>query len=291
MNFKDLKQEFVKKVKDLYGVEDASILFFIILEHHKSWRKNEFHLNSLEVADVSLVSLFEEIAVELMNGKPVQYILGESWFFGFKFSVDSNVLIPRPETEELVEWAVAKLAERNGIDVLNTSIDVLDVGTGSGCIAITIKRKSPFTKVYAMDISSTALAVAKSNAFSNSAEVEFIQADILTYQSEKQYDLIVSNPPYVKVDEKGEMSNTVLDYEPHLALFVSNEDPLVFYKGIAVFGLTNLKTNGQLLMEINEYLGKEMIEMLERLGFIDVVLKKDMQGKDRMICCSKASGS
>jgi len=287
MNFKDLKQEFVKKVQDLYGEEESSILFFMILEHHKNWRKNEFLLNSLLVVDVSFVNLFEKIAVDLMNGKPVQYILGESWFYGLKFAVDSNVLIPRPETEELVEWALTKLIQGDGIDVLNKGRDVLDIGTGSGCIAITIKKKSTLTKVSALDVSRAALAVARSNAVGNSAEVSFIEGDILTYQSEKRYDLIISNPPYVKVDEKEEMNNTVLDYEPHLALFVSNEDPLVFYKAIAKFGLTNLNANGQLLMEINEYLGKEMVEMLQKVGFVDVVLKKDMQGKDRMICCSK----
>ncbi|MGF1925076.1 MAG: N5-glutamine methyltransferase family protein, partial [Bacteroidia bacterium] len=183
-----------------------------------------------------------------------------------------------PETEELVQW-VLQLANRH------TALKVLDIGTGSGCIAISLKKHLVNPDVSALDISSKALAVAHQNAISNGVDILFFEHDILkdTVLASSPYDIIISNPPYITLKEKEEMHKNVLAHEPHIALFVSNEKPLVFYEAIADFSLKNLKEGGLLLFEINEYLGKEMIQLLTNKGFTNIVLKKDLQGKDRMI--------
>ena len=188
------------------------------------------------------------------------------------------VLIPRPETEELIEWILDTVKNQ-------PASSILDIGTGSGCIAITLKKNLEQVDVSALDVSAEVLKIAKENAAVNSAALNFIHSDILTYSSPLKYDLIVSNPPYITQNEKEEMHQNVLAYEPHLALFVSNENPLVFYKSIADFALLNLKPKGKLFFEINEYLGKKTVEILSAKGFTDIVLKVDMQGKDRMISC------
>ncbi|HEY0177791.1 MAG TPA: HemK/PrmC family methyltransferase, partial [Pedobacter sp.] len=189
--------------------------------------------------------------------------------------------IPRPETEELVDWILQETA-MSAVPVDS----ILDIGTGSGCIAISLKKHLQDTAVTALDISAEALEVAKENAALNAAELNFIHSDVLEYSSPVKYSIIVSNPPYITEDEKAAMHQNVLLYEPHLALFVSNENPLVFYKSIADLALRHLQPSGKLFFEINEYLGKEMIEMLTDKGFTYIEMRKDMQGKDRMICCS-----
>ncbi|NCD71975.1 peptide chain release factor N(5)-glutamine methyltransferase [Mucilaginibacter agri] len=218
---------------------------------------------------------------QLQTGQPVQYILGYTEFYGLRFEVNSNVLIPRPETEELVNWVI----ESAPIPAVN----ILDIGTGSGCIAITLKHELKQAKVSAIDISKGALEVAKRNADSNHTPVNFIHADILNYEAinmDNRLDIIVSNPPYVTETDKRQMHTNVTDFEPHSALFVPEEDPLLFYIAIADFAIKNLKPGGLLFFEINESYGKETVEMLLNKSFKNIELRKDMSGRDRMIRCS-----
>ena len=214
----------------------------------------------------------------ILNGlkaqKPIQYLLGEAFFYGAVFKVNEAVLIPRPETEELVDWILEEKAQGQV---------VVDFGTGTGCIAISLKKHLKDASVTAVDISEEAIRTASENALINQTEVSFIHADILTFQSETKFDIIVSNPPYITEKERAEMHQNVLAHEPHLALFVTDERPLLFYEAVADFALRNLKENGSLFFEINEYLSQETIQMLKDKSFVFIELRKDMQGKDRMI--------
>ncbi|RZL18483.1 MAG: peptide chain release factor N(5)-glutamine methyltransferase [Pedobacter sp.] len=216
-----------------------------------------------------------KILTDLKTGKPVQQVLGETIFYGLPFKVTSNVLIPRPETEELVDWVINHVKDKKE--------SLLDIGTGSGCIPIVLKKHLPHLNVSSIDISSEALKVAAENAQLNKININLIEADILKYSTDKMYDVIVSNPPYIRELEKAEMHENVLIHEPHTALFVSDENPLIFYKAIADFALSNLNPNGYLFFEINEYLWEETLQILIDKRFKNIELKKDMQGKDRMI--------
>jgi len=226
----------------------------------------------------------EHITRKLLSHIPVQYVLNEAWFAGMKFYVNEDVLIPRPETEELVEWILK--------EVRGTKYEmrrILDIGTGSGCIPITLKKKLPELSVRAVDISEGALNVATKNALSNGVQVYFLRADFLdenTWNSFGRFDIIVSNPPYIKLGEACSMNMNVLEHEPHLALFVPDDDPLLFYKKIADFAKDHLADKGMLFLEINETLGKEVTELYQSNGY-KVELKKDMQGKDRMVKVTK----
>jgi release factor glutamine methyltransferase len=279
MNFKELEQEFIKELSSVYKQEESEALLIMVLEYLTGWSRMrvlthpDFELTALQDSEL------RQITSALKEGQPIQYLLAEAWFYGLKFKVNSSVLIPRPETEELVHWILA--------DTLKTKqLRVLDVGTGSGCIAVSLKKMNPLFAVDAMDISADALAVAAENAASNELSVNFIADDIRTYTSKVKYDLIVSNPPYIKENERPAMHANVLLHEPHLALFVSDEDPLIFYRTIAEFAVSNLNTEGQLYFEINEYLSVETSDMLYAKGFKSVELRHDMQGKPRMIRCS-----
>jgi len=206
--------------------------------------------------------------------------LGKTSFYGLEFEVNSNVLIPRPETEELVDWIIRSTK----YEVRGTKLKVLDIGTGSGCIAISLAKNIPNAEVFAIDVSEKALATAQKNAESNQVNVTFLEKNILEiYDLEQHFDIIVSNPPYVRELEKQEIKKNVLDNEPHLALFVDDNDALIFYRKIAELAMKNLSPNGQLFFEINQYLGKEMIDLLEKMGFKNVELRKDIYGNDRMV--------
>jgi release factor glutamine methyltransferase len=222
------------------------------------------------------------ILAQLKTGKPLQYALGYTEFYGLKFLVNPATLIPRPETEELVEWVLNEVAVAGAVAASN----ILDIGTGSGCIAIGLKKNLPNAQVSAIDISAEALHTAKQNATLNEVKVNFIEADILNKKSEieiPKFEIIISNPPYVTLEDKKQMHTNVTDFEPHTALFVPEDDPLIFYKAIADFAVTNLIKSGLLFFEINESLGKETVQLLESKGFKDVELRQDMSGKDRMV--------
>ncbi|MEO6850523.1 MAG: peptide chain release factor N(5)-glutamine methyltransferase [Mucilaginibacter sp.] len=224
----------------------------------------------------------KEILVRLKTGEPIQYILGHTEFYGLPFKVNPSVLIPRPETEELVEWAVSSVGSRQ----LAVG-SILDIGTGSGCIAISLKKNLPDKLVCAIDISTEALKTAKVNAALNEVNITFIEIDILSLPDYSplttNYSLIISNPPYVTPTDKKQMDINVTDFEPHNALFVPENDPLIFYNAIADFASTHLEQGGLLFFEINENYGEQIVELLDHKQFKDIELRKDMSGRDRMI--------
>jgi release factor glutamine methyltransferase len=282
MNFKQVLQLFVADLSILYGVEEAKAIFGIVAGHLSGLDRGQLTLKWTEEVNAAEFIAYTQVLQELTTGRPLQYVLGETVFYGLRLQVAPGVLIPRPETEELVDWVINTVGETAFAD-----LSILDVGTGSGCIAVSLKHELPDAAVSALDVSREALEIATSNASINRLDINFIEADIRTSSGVGQFDVIVSNPPYITMDEQREMHKNVLAHEPHLALFVSNEDPLVFYNAIADFALTALHPGGYLFFEINEHLGQEMVELLLLKGFTDVDLRKDMQGKDRMIRCRR----
>lgn len=231
------------------------------------------------------IELLNNIITELKTGKPIQYIIGKTEFYGLTFKVNPSVLVPRPETEELVEWVISYVNSRPS--AIN---NILDIGTGSGCIAISLKRNIPGINVHAIDISTYALQTAKENAQLNQVHINLLEADILNVRSESEIpksEIIISNPPYVTLNDKTKMHTNVIDFEPHIALFVPENDPLIFYKAIAAFAIANLNPNGLLFLEINENYGPEIISLLTEKGFKNLELRKDMNGRERMIKATK----
>ena len=292
MLLKDYKINFFNSLKNIQDEQEIESFFFILTEYLHNLKRVDVALNPNFELTNEEVEKWNVILSELQQEKPIQYITGEAWFYGLRFEVNENTLIPRPETEELVEWIL-----NSPIIHHPSPINILDIGTGTGCIPISLKANLPQANVSAIDVSEQALAVAKRNAELNKVEINFIQANILEVEDLSQlpspiihhpssYNIIVSNPPYVRNLEKQEIKKNVLDYEPHLALFVEDTDALLFYRKIAQLALKNLSPNGLLFFEINQYLGKETVELLESLGFKNIELKKDIYGNDRMIRCS-----
>ena len=281
MLLKQYKTHFFDSLKNVQDEQEIESFFFILTEYLHNLKRVDVALNpNFELSDEE-VEKWNTILVELQQEKPIQYITGEAWFYGLRFEVNENTLIPRPETEELVEFI---LKETSNFQLPASSLNILDIGTGTGCIPISLKANLPQANFSAIDVSEQALEVAKRNAASNKAEINFIQANILEVLDLNQnFDIIVSNPPYVRNLEKQEIKKNVLDYEPHLALFVEDTDALLFYRKIAQLALKNLSPNGLLFFEINQYLGKETVELLENLGFKNIELKKDIYGNDRMV--------
>jgi release factor glutamine methyltransferase len=239
------------------------------------------------------VLLLNTALKRLKNEEPIQYIIGATEFYGFPFLVDKSTLIPRPETEELVEWILLETAKLQSDQVLK-SLQILDIGTGSGCIPISLAKNLPAATISAIDISADALKIAIKNATLNKVKVDFIEGNVLDLYAfneilkqkpynQVKFDIIVSNPPYVRELEKIEIQNNVLLNEPHLALFVSDENPLLFYDKIADIAKQHLSKNGLLFFEINQYLGEETIKILAEKGFKNIKLRKDLFGNDRMI--------
>jgi release factor glutamine methyltransferase len=283
MGIKDLKTYFFEELIEIYGQDEVESFFIILTEYLHNLKRVDLILNPNFVISDADYQKWEVIISELKTEKPIQYITGEAWFYGLRFEVNENTLIPRPETEELVEWIIESLQDNKSTN----PIEILDIGTGTGCIPISIKKNIPKANVSAIDVSEKALEMAKKNAIENNVEVNFILRNIL--ETEKlpiQFDIIVSNPPYVRNLEKQEISKNVLSYEPHLALFVEDNDALLFYRKIAQLAKESLTENGQLFFEINQYLGKETVDLLEQLGFQNIELKKDFKENDRMIKCS-----
>ena len=308
MLLKSYKTKFFQELSSLYDEKEIESFFYLILENFHQIKRIDLALNpQMRMNDKQLLH-WESILSDLKKQKPIQYILGETEFYGLPFLVNENTLIPRPETEELVELIIKQNSKSeippepkvNGAK-LNSKLKILDIGTGSGCIAISLVKNISNVEVYAIDISEEALETAKKNAQINQVEIHFIQADILKINNleqlptsnpklethnpklETQFDIIVSNPPYVRNLEKQEINPNVLEYEPHLALFVEDEDALLFYRKIAQLALKSLTPNGKLYFEINQYLGIETLELIKSFGFKNVVLHKDIYGNDRMI--------
>jgi release factor glutamine methyltransferase len=258
---------------------DAEIRSFInlLLQKVTGFNRTQLIVNKNTIFSEEQTVLVQAFVEKLKKFVPLQYVLGETEFYGLQFQLTPDVLIPRPETEELIEW-IAKLENQN------SHISILDLGTGSGCIAISLKNIFENASVFATDISDNALRVAQLNGHILNLKVHFYQSDILKMQPEKnRWDVIVSNPPYIPVAEMKEMLANVVDYEPHTALFVPNEKPLLFYDAIAEYALNSLKPSGKLFFEIHRDFGTQCVEMLLSKGFSQVELKKDLSGNERMI--------
>lgn len=284
MKLKDLKRKFIAELSGVYPSEEVESFFTILTEYFLNYTRLEAVLNTDESLSEEYIKHFENAISRLKKHEPIQYISGETEFYSLPFNVNKHTLIPRPETEELVQWIIDDAnVERTETKTL------LDIGTGSGCIAISLAKSLKDTDVSALDFSSKALESAHKNSVLNRVEVNFFVMDILTTKNlPKQYDIIVSNPPYVRELEKSNMQANVLEHEPKSALFVTDEDPFVFYRKIAQLANQHLAANGTLYFEINEYLSKELITLLETEGFSNVEVRKDIFGKDRMLKCSKA---
>jgi len=254
-----------------FSRREVTSFAYLSIEKILGYSKSDCIIHSNhELTNDNIIS-FENIINDIKQNIPIQYILGEAHFYDLKFKVNSSTLIPRGETEELVQYIL-----------LHDFISVLEIGTGSGCIAVSIAKNSN-ANITAIDNSIEALEIAKSNAILNSVEINFELSDVFNFSDTKKYDLIVSNPPYVLESEKKIMNKNVLDYEPHNALFVSDNDPLIYYKEIAKIATNNLNKNGLLFFEINEKYSKQIIELLSNLNFVDIELKKDINGRDRII--------
>ncbi|MGS2764453.1 peptide chain release factor N(5)-glutamine methyltransferase [Sinomicrobium sp. M5D2P9] len=280
MILKEIRKIFQSELQDIYDREEADILFFRLTEEYCNITKLTLALQpEITLTKEEEQPLFEALS-RLKQHQPIQQILGKTVFYGLEFRVDKNILIPRPETEELVDWIVKDCQTQKAEEPA-----ILDIGTGSGCIAVSLAKNLPKARVSAIDISREALRVAEENAKRHRVSVDFIEKDVLKAPDIGEYklDIIVSNPPYIRNLEKKEIKNNVLLHEPHLALFVEDESPLVFYEKIADLAQNGLRKGGVLYFEINQYLGKEMMEMVRSKGFKNIRLKKDLSGNDRML--------
>jgi len=262
---------FRKELAPIFEDREVVSWAYLSTEYLLGYSRSDCIVHASKSIDVKLSNKFKQIIVDLKTKKPLQYILGETEFYGFKLKVNKDTLIPRPETEEIVDWVLKESFK-----------SALDIGTGSGCIAIALAKYSN-ANISAIDISIDALKIAKENAIFNDVKVAFTQEDIFQIETLAKVDLIVSNPPYVLNSEKVKMKENVLEYEPHLALFVSNKNPLVFYKKITDLATKSLRSQGKLFFEINEQFSNELIALLAQKGFVDIELKKDINDRDRMI--------
>jgi release factor glutamine methyltransferase len=294
MIVKQYRNYFNETLKTIYPITEIDSFFFLLLEEYLGFRRVDIVLKSDFKITQETLNLLQSATKQLEQEVPLQYIIGKTEFYGLPFVVNKHVLIPRPETEELVAWVVS---ESSRFKTFNTStkqttdkkqLKILDIGTGSGCIPISLKKQLPFAKISAIDISEEALSVAKKNAVLNNVDIHFILQDILkTVALDQHYDIIISNPPYVRELEKKELKNNVLKNEPHVALFVENDNPLIFYAKIAELAKKYLNKNGLLFFEINQYLGTETIDLVNKKGLKNIQLKKDMFGNDRIVVASK----
>jgi release factor glutamine methyltransferase len=269
----------VEKLEKAYGKQEAQSLSFLLLENLFSLSRSEI-LTGKKINEEK-ISLLNNYTERLLKFEPIQYILGSTEFYGYSFEVNPSVLIPRPETEELVHLIISENKKKS-------PLSILDIGTGSGCIAISLKKELPQALVYAVDISEEALVTAKKNAVLNNVEISFLHKDILLPETIiPETNILVSNPPYVMQGEKKLMKANVLEHEPHLALFVEENNPLIFYKAIAEKAKKSLLPGGKIYFEINEQFGKETAEVLTKAGFKEVRILKDLHDKDRMVSGEK----
>jgi len=281
MLIRTYRDQFKAKLIDLYDENEVDSFFYMLLEAYNDLKKYQLAIEPHLTFSNEQLQLWDTAANLLVQYHPIQYIIGKTYFYNGVFNVTPSTLIPRPETEELVDLILKSNTTSN--------LRVLDIGTGSGCIAISLAMSLNQAQVTAFDVSQEALEVAKSNATLNEAEVQFILKDILaTDKLLEKFDIIVSNPPYVRNLEKVEIKPNVLNYEPYLALFVEDNDPLIFYRKITELAIEGLTNSGMLYFEINQYLGIETVEMIKKFQvFKTVELIKDMYGNDRMIVAKK----
>ena len=282
MTLLELRSKFLNDLKEFYPKTEILSFYFLLIEYHLGLKKVDISLSPEKELTPKESELIFSALYRLKKEEPIQYIIGETAFYGLTFKVDQNVLIPRPETEELVDWIIKDSNKYQ-------SLRILDIGTGSGCIAISLAKHLPNAEVYALDISKKALQVAEYNAKNNKVSIQFIEQDILKTNvtlkgtDNLQFDIIVSNPPYVTESEKAAIKKNVLAFEPHSALFVDDTNPILYYEAIVMFAKKNIRKEGKLFFEINQYLSNVITQMLEKNGLTQIELRKDLYGNDRMI--------
>ena len=280
MSLQDTKQAMKHQLSNVYDALELNSIVNILIEEVTGWDALHQNIHKNDALEQSHTDQLTQYVEKLLTGKPLQYIIGKAWFMGKAFIVNEAVLIPRPETEELVEW-VSEYAH-----IVNKPLSILDIGTGSGCIPIALKLALPNASITAIDISKEALAVAQQNAAAHNTNIEWMELDILqTKHLKDQYDIIVSNPPYIPLREKPNMQSQVIDHEPAIALFVPDQYPLIFYSKIAHIGKSALKPNGQLFFEIHYDQGEAIMALLNEMGY-HAELRQDIYGKDRMVRAS-----
>ena len=282
MTFREIFSNYIKELQAIYSKGEASAITHIIFSHFANLSKSALALSGNNIADTATAAALQEALEKLLKHIPVQYITGEAWFYNLKFKVNDQVLIPRPETEELVQEAINYLKGTQGKTIL-------DVGTGSGCIPISIKKNVPDAEIISVDISPCALQTAAENATANNVEIDFRQIDFLdegTHHSLPVFDVIISNPPYIPENDKDFLDKNVALHEPHLALFVTQNDPLIFYRKIFLFAQEHLATNGKIFLEVHEDYATETVAIFNEENYFTEI-KKDMQGKERMVIVSK----
>jgi release factor glutamine methyltransferase len=280
MSLQDTKQAMKHQLSNVYDALELNSIVNILIEEVTGWDALHQNIHKNDALEQSHTDQLTQYVEKLLTGKPLQYIIGKAWFMGKAFMVNEAVLIPRPETEELVEW-VSEYAH-----IVNKPLSILDIGTGSGCIPIALKLALPNASITAIDISKEALAVAQQNAAAHNTNIEWMELDILqTKHLKDQYDIIVSNPPYIPLREKPNMQSQVIDHEPAIALFVPDQYPLIFYSKIAHIGKSALKPNGQLFFEIHYDQGEAIMALLNEMGY-HAELRQDIYGKDRMVRAS-----
>ncbi len=283
MSLQDTKQAIKHQLGNLYDAIEMNSMVNIIIEEVTGWDALHQNIHKNDALEPSQIEQLDHYVEQLLTGKPLQYIIQKAWFLGKAYFVNEAVLIPRPETEELVEWIIEYA------QIINKPLSILDIGTGSGCIPISLKLAIPNAHITAIDISKEALAIAEQNAASYQTEIEWIAQDILqTKQLKDRYDIMVSNPPYIPLSEKLAMQKQVADHEPEIALFVPDQFPLIFYSKIAHIGKSALKPNGQLFFEIHYDQGEAIIALLDEMGY-HAELRQDIFGKDRMVRASLKS--
>ena len=283
MLLREIKNIYHKELDEIYSKEEVNSFFAMLIDHYLKLERFVLAVQpNLSLTKAEERPLFEALS-QLRSHRPIQYVIGAAHFMDMDFNVDETVLIPRPETEELVRWVIEDFRNFKTA-VLEERPALLDIGTGSGCIAVSLARHLPDFEVHAFDVSGEALSVARKNAKSGKVNVAFEQVDILdSRENTNKFDVIVSNPPYVRNKEKKDMAQNVMDHEPELALFVSDDNPLEFYDAIANFAKKNLKKGGSLYLEINQYLAKETEQLLRNHEFSEIELRKDIFGNDRML--------
>lgn len=289
LTLRSARQWLRQALTPLYGERESSQISDWVLQQATGWSREQCRMHPEAALEPALQDRLDIHLNDLLRWRPVQYVLGEAWFMGMSFKVDERVLIPRPETEELVEWVISSEMQRQRDR--SGQCRILDIGTGSGCIPIALKLKWPEASVWSLDASEEALTVARENARKLHADVHFLHLDVLddlSLPDIPEVDIIVSNPPYVLEEDRAEMRQNVIDWEPHMALFVDGPDPLLFYHRIADLGLMKLPEGGRVFVEIQETKSDDVVVLFRARGYIDIEARQDLSGRDRMVSARKA---
>jgi release factor glutamine methyltransferase len=284
MNWHEYIIKNTEKIIPVFGNDESIVILKKVAEYIS---KNQFY--SIRENSVSNINLekADNILLQLKDGTPLQYILGEAWFYKYSFKVNKSVLIPRPETEELIEWVLTYIQE---LSPEHKYLNILDIGTGSGCIPITLKKEMPELQITSIDVSTQALATAKENASLLDTNIEFRELNFLNEETWKElnmYDIIISNPPYIPANEKEKLSINVRNHEPGLALFVPENKPLLFYEKIATFGQSHVQNDGVIFLELHKDFAGETQKLYEEEGYKNVIIKKDISGNERILKANK----